>query len=74
MRTAIEKRPNGTYSVKLSLDDDMGSLMALKLMVVREDMAALLTERFQKAPERIYSEIMNVLLSEELNKSDSDQA
>ena len=74
VRTAIEKRPNGTYSVKLSLDDDMGSLMALKLMVVREDMAALLTERFQKAPERIYSEIMNVLLSEELNKSDSVQA
>lgn len=64
VRTSCEKRPNGTYSVRLSLDDDMGSLMDLKLMVVREDMANILAERFRQAPEQTYSEIMNVLLAE----------
>lgn len=64
VRASCEKRPNGTYTVRLSLNDDMGSLMDLKLMVVREDMAAILAERFRQAPERTYSEIMNVLLAE----------
>lgn len=64
VRSSCERRPNGTYSVRLSLDDDMGSLMDLKLMVVREDMASLLAERFRQAPERLYGEIMDILLSD----------
>ncbi len=62
VRASCEKRPNGTYTVRLSLNDDMGSLMDLKLMVVREDMADLLMERFRQAPEQTYNEIMNLLL------------
>lgn len=65
VRASCDKRPNGTYTVRLSLDDDMGSLMDLKLMVVREDMANVLAERFRQAPERTYNEIMSVLLTEE---------
>ena len=65
VRASCEKRPNGTYSVRLSLNDDLGSLMDLKLMVPREDMANILAERFRQAPERTYSEIMNILLAEE---------
>ena len=65
VRASCEKRPNGTYSVRLSLNDDLGSLIDLKLMVPREDMANILAERFRQAPERTYSEIMNVLLAEE---------
>ena len=64
VKAFAEKRPNGTYTVNLSLADDMGSVMELKLMVVREDMAAVLADRFRKTPERLYSEIMNVLLSD----------
>lgn len=64
VRTSCDKRSNGTYTVRLSLDDDMGSLMDLKLMVLREDMAKLLAERFQQAPERIYGEIMDLLLAD----------
>ena len=43
----------------------MGSVMELKLAIPREDMAKMLTERFQKSPERLYSEIMRVLMSSE---------
>ena len=50
--------------MRLSLDDDMGRLMDLKLMAVREDLANILMERFRQTPERTYSEIMSVLLAE----------
>ncbi len=64
VRASYEKRPNGTFTASLALDDDMGSVMELKLAIPREDMAALLAERFRKAPERLYGEIMNILLSD----------
>ena len=64
VKASTEQRPNGTYTVRLSLDDDMGSVMDLKLMVVREDMAQVLENRFRQSPERIYSQIMNVLLDD----------
>ncbi len=64
VKASSEKRPNGTYTVRLSLDDDMGSVMDLKLMVVRQDMAKVLEDRFRKSPERIYSQIMNILLDD----------
>ena len=50
---------------KLNLDDDMGSVMDLKLMVVREDMAKVLSERFMKAPEKLYSKVMDLLLTDD---------
>jgi hypothetical protein len=63
VKASFERRDNGTYSVNLSLDDDMGSIMELKLMVVREDMARELEERFRKNPERLYNEILTLLMS-----------
>ena len=66
VRATCEKRPNGTYTVRLALDDDMGNLMDLKLMAVQKDMGDLITERFRRSPERLYNEIMNLLLSEEV--------
>lgn len=64
VRASTSKRENGTYTVNLALDDDMGSVMDLKLMVVREDMARLLEDRFRRSPERIYSAVMEFLLSD----------
>ena len=58
------KRDNGTYTVSLSLSDDMGSVMDLDLMMVREDMARQLEKRFLNAPEKLYSQIRNLLLSD----------
>ncbi len=65
VRAVWDQRANGTYTVRLNLDDDMGSVMDLRLMVVREDMAKVLSERFQKDPEKLYSKIMDLLLSDE---------
>jgi hypothetical protein len=62
VKASYEQRPNGTYTVKLALDDDMGSVMDLSLMMVREDMAKALAERFRTAPEQLYGQIMDCLL------------
>ena len=54
VKSSTEPRPNGTFTVSLSLDDDMGSVMDLKLMVPREDMGKILAARFRQAPEKLY--------------------
>lgn len=68
VKASTSKRKNGTYSVSFALSDDMGSVMNLELTVVREDMAKLLEERFLENPERIYSKIMDFLLTENFEK------
>ena len=65
VKASYSKRSNGTYSVSLSLEDDVGSVLNLQLMVIREDMAAMLVERFKQAPEKIYNDIMNTMMSDE---------
>ena len=62
VKTSVDQRSNGTFTVRMSLDDDMGNVMDLKLMAVRQDIAKLLADRFQKEPERIYSQIMKLLM------------
>ena len=64
VKTSVDQRSNGTFTVRMSLDDDMGNVMDLKLMAVRQDIAKLLADRFQKEPERIYSQIMKLLMEE----------
>ena len=64
VRASIEKRPNGTYTVSMALDDDMGSVMDLKVVATQEGMASMLAERFRKSPEKLYIQIMNVLLDD----------
>ena len=51
VKTSVDQRSNGTFTVRMSLDDDMGNVMDLKLMAVRQDIAKLLADRFQKEPE-----------------------
>ena len=60
VQSSYQKRENGTYTVRFFLSDDMGSIMA-----TREDMARALRERFLKDPEKIYGQIMQLLLQDE---------
>ena len=64
VKASWDKRPNGTYTVKLSLDDDVGNVMDLKLMAVQDNMAQVFIEHFQKNPERIFTEVMKLMLAE----------
>ena len=71
VKSSTEPRANGTYTVSLSLDDDMGNVMDLKLMVPREDMGKILAARFRKAPEKLYSEIIDLLLNRDEDDEDT---
>ena len=64
MQATSAQRPNGMWTVSLSLADDMGSVMDLELMMVREDMARAVEKRFRQSPERLYGQIVDLLLSD----------
>ena len=67
-KTEVEARIQG---LNLGADDylpkpfDMGELLALRLMVPREDMAKAITTRFQETPEKLYGSLLALLLQDE---------
>lgn len=73
VKASSVRRPNGTWTVSLSLSDDMGSVMELDLMMVQEEMARGVEKRFRQSPERLYSQIVNLLLSDAPEDADGGQ-
>lgn len=63
VKSNVIKRPNGTCTVSLSLNDEIDNIMTLNLMVAKEDMANRLTEQFQGHAEAIYNSILDSLLA-----------
>ena len=63
VRASAEQRANGTYTVKLALNDDKGSVMDLRLMVLDRAQAKAVSQRFRKSPEKLYSQIIQLLLA-----------
>ena len=65
IKSSIEPRPNGTFTVTLAFnDDDDQPLLKMDLMVPKEVMARELAERFQRNPEQLYSGVLNTLFAE----------
>ena len=62
VRSNVTKRPNGTYTVTLSLSDEVDNIMSLDLMVAKEDMAKQLSDHFHAHAEVIYNTILDALL------------
>lgn len=62
VHASTSKRTNGTYTVSLSLSDDVDNIMSLDLMVAKEDMAKELAGHFQAHAEEIYNSILDALL------------
>lgn len=65
----VEPRPQGGYTVTLSLSDELDHLMKLELLVTREEMATELQKRFKEKAETLYSRILAVLYEDEGGKS-----
>lgn len=65
VRSKVSSRPNGTFTVELQFSDDVDTLMHLELMAATEEMANNLAKRFQKNPEKLYSQLMTSLFTEE---------
>ena len=65
VRSSVEPRPNGTFTVRMVLDDDIGNLMDLQVVAPQKQLADTIAQRFQRHPERLYSRLMDLLLQEE---------
>ena len=61
VRASVERRENGTYTVELSLSDDVDNVMRLQLMVATQEMADDLAGRFRENPEQVYSQLVTAL-------------
>ena len=68
VRVSVEARRNGTFTVHMILDDDIGNLMDLQVMAPEKALADSVAERFRKNPERLYSRLMDLLLREDLEE------
>ncbi len=64
VRAFVEARRNGAFTVRMILDDDIGNLMDLQVVALEKTLADALAERFRKNPERIYTRLMDLLLTE----------
>ena len=65
VRSSVTPRANGTFTAELILSDDGGfPLMRLELAAPRQETAKALTERFQKNPEQLYGELVELLFNE----------
>ncbi len=65
VKSRILPRESGDFSVILSLDDEMGSLMTLELVAPSQRQAVRLGKLFEKKAESVYNLVMNELLEEE---------
>ena len=61
VQSQVTARENGSYVVELRLRDDVDSLMTLDLMVADKADAEALAERFQREPEKVYTQIVAAL-------------
>lgn len=65
IKTSIQPRESGDFSVFMSLDDEMGNLMTLELLAPDQRQALRLSKLFEKKAEDVYNMTMTVLLDEE---------
>ncbi len=63
VKARYAKRENGTYTVALTLNDDVDNLFHLELMAATEEMARELVDRFRRDPETVYSKLIESLFS-----------
>ena len=62
VKTDIEKRPAGDFSVRLSLTDEVSELLSMELMAPNQKQAVRLANAFSQRAEILYRLIMDQLL------------
>ena len=65
VKTQVVPRDTGDFSVIMSLDDEMGTLMTLELFAPDQRQAVRLSRLFEEKAEMVYNMTMTVLLDDE---------
>jgi len=61
VKGAVMPPENGTYAVELNFSDESGCLMHLHLAVATQAMAEDLKQRFEQAPEDVFTKVISSL-------------
>ena len=65
VRSSLTPKADGSFTLTLDLDDNDGNLFSLSLVVGSEERGKLLCQRFQEAPEQVYSSLLEALFPTE---------
>ena len=65
VKTQVQPRGSGEYSVRMSLDDEMGNLMTMELLAPNQRQAVRLSKLLEKKAEAVYNLTMAELLNDE---------
>jgi len=57
-------RSDGSFTLRLTLDDDDGNLLTLEMLTASENQAGHLAERFRAHPEQVYNGVLDALLTD----------
>lgn len=71
VRAQVLPREDGGFTLRLALDDDGGSLLALDLLVSSEEEGRAMADQFRENPEKTYHSILAALRGRE--KGDAPQ-
>ena len=68
IRTSHQEKPEGGYSVSLSLSDHLGEMLHVDILAASEDQAKEMESRFRKRAESLYLRIAGLLTEDEEEK------
>ena len=72
VRSEIDAREDGFFTLRLLLDDESANLLTLELLTVSEQQAEQIGSRFREQPELIYNGILDLLTAQAEKKADTD--
>ena len=62
VRSSVEEQADGSFTLRLSLDDDSGNLLTLSLAAPTRGQSEQMAAAFQAHPEQVYHSVLNALL------------
>lgn len=63
VQTVAEAQPDGSYTARMSLDDESGNLLTLELTTASSQQADRLCAQFKAHPDQVYNGVLDVLLT-----------
>ncbi len=70
VRSEVISRPDGSYTLRLTLDDEDANLLTVELLAPSSEQAEQLGENFRKRPEQVYNGILDVLIDQSGKEGD----
>lgn len=64
IKSEVKKQPGDSYTVSMSIDDDLGNLISIELTAADDEMAKNISNNFKTNAELIFKEVLAAILKE----------